>query len=268
MLPLFTLAAALSLAPAQGAELKFTNLRASYGFHGPTRTDMKFLPGDQLYLGFDINGVKINKEGTATYTMAMDVVDSAGKSWQKVEPTDRTDFVPLGGTVLPGRAFVVLGVDMPPGEYTLKLATTDKNSGAKGEFTRKFEVLKPDLGVVGVYASVDPEGRNPAHTTGFVGSAVWLQFAVTGFKRNDANKNQPDVKVEMTILDETGKPTLETPRVETVTALEEKYPMFALKMNVPMTRVGTFKAKFTVTDRVSMKVATFELPMTVLPADR
>jgi len=261
-------AAALSLAPAQGGgELKLANVTATYGLIGPKRTSLKFLPGDQLYLGFDIEGITLNKNSTTTYSIESRILDGSGKVWKKYDPTDRTDFVPLGGNSVPGRVFVVLGVDTEPGTYTLEATFVDKTSGAKGSLSQKIEVLKTDLGFVGMHATTDALARNPAHTTGFVGGAVWLQGSVVGFKRDPA-KNQPDTKIEMVLLDEKGKPTMSEPIVHTVTALEEKYPMFAIKMNVPFTRAGKFAAKFTVTDNLAKTSASFEMPISVQPQEK
>jgi hypothetical protein len=263
------LVAALALSPAQAAkEIKYDNVKSLYGFHGPLRTSQKFLPGDQLYVAFDMVGVTIAKDGIATYTMAMDVTDAAGKSWQKVEARETTDYAPLGGNTLPGRAYVVMGVDMPPGEYTMKLNTTDKATGAKGTLTYKFEVLKKDLGIVGVYASHDPEGRNHAHTTGFAGTGLWLQFGITGFARDEKKKNQPSLKIELTYFDENGKPTTTEPMTEEFNALAEEAPILSIRKNLPFSRVGKFKAKLTVTDNVSKKTTSFELPINVLPTEK
>ncbi len=269
MLPTLTLAAALALAPSQGAgKLDLTNLRITHGLQGATRTSAKFLPGDPVFLAFDIDGITIGPDGKVVYTMGLEVTDKAGKSWHKVDPTERVEFAPLGGKTMPGRAFVTLGVDAPPGEYTVKLTTVDGVSKAAGEFAYKFEVLKTDLGIIAAYCSQDPEGKQPAHTTGFVGGMVWVQFAATGFKRSEAKKNQPDLKFEMTTLDETGKPTLAKPLVDEVTALEDKFPICPERFSLPLTRPGKFTVKLTVTDRVANKTATYDLPVTVLPTDK
>ena len=268
MLPTLTLLTALTLAPAQGDKLDLTNLRITHGLQGPTRASNKFLPGDPVFLAFDIDGISVSKEGKVAYTMGLDVTDAAGKSWHKVEPTERVEFAPLGGNKMPGRAFVTLGVDAPPGEYKVALTTTDNVSKAKGSFEYKFEVLKPDLGIIGVYASMDPEGKTPAHTTGFVGGGVWVQFAATGFKRDSAKKNQPELKFDMTTLDEKGTPTMKEPLSVTATALDEKDPIYRMRFYLPMTRTGKFAARMTVTDKVANKSVTFDLPVTVLPADK
>jgi hypothetical protein len=269
MFSALTLAAALTLAPAQtSGKLTLANLRCTHGLIGPTRPTAKFLPGDIVYLGFDIDGVSVAKDGKVVYTMSLEVTDKAGKVKHKVDPTERPDFAPLGGNKVPGVAFVVIGVDLEPGEYSVKLTATDVVSKASGSVDFKFEVLKPDLGIVMVHATTDPEGRNPTHTTGYVGQFLWIQFAATGFKRDPGKKNQPDLKFEMTTLDDKGNPTLATPLTLSATALEEKYPTCQARMNVPLTREGKFTVRLKVTDNVAGKSATFDLPIKAVPVEK
>ncbi len=269
MFPTLALAAALALSPAQApAKLNLANVRASHGLIGPTRASTKFLPGDILYLGFDLDGVTIGKDGKVVYTMTLEVTEKGGKIRHKVDPTERVDFAPLGGGKIPGVAFVVVGVDLEPGEYSVKLTATDGPSKATGTFEFKFEVLKPDLGIVMVFATSDMEGRTPAHTTGFVGQSIYIQFSATGFQRDKAKKNQTNLKFEMATLDDKGNPTVGVPLSDTVTDLEEKYPNCSMRMNLPLTRAGKFTVRLKVTDNVANKTATFELPVTVLPVEK
>jgi hypothetical protein len=268
MFTALTLAAALAVTPAQGSgKLTLSNLRSTHGLIGPTRTATKFLPGDIVYLSFDIDGVTIGKDGKVVYSMALEVTDKKGAVKHKVDPTERVDFAPLGGGKVPGVAFVVVGVDLEPGEYLVKLTATDGVSKASGAVEYKFEVLKTDLGIVMVHATTDPEGRNPTHTSGYVGQFLWVQFAATGFKR-DAKKNMPDLKFEMTTLDDKGVSTLGTPILLEAKALEEKYPTCQARMNVPLTRAGKFTVRLTVTDNVAQKSATFELPIQAMPVEK
>ncbi len=274
MFSALALAAALALTPAQStAKLNLSGLRCTHGLIGPSRATTKFLPGDIVYLVFDIDGVTIGKDGKVVYSMALEVTDSKGAVKHKVDPTERVDFAPLGGGKVPGVAFVVVGVDLEPGEYNVKLTATDTSTPEKGkqpsgtvEF--KFEVLKPDLGIVMVHATTDPEGRNPTHTTGFVGQFLWIQFAATGFKRDKDKKNQPDLAFEMTTLDDKGTSTLGTPITLTATALEPQYPTCQARMNVPLTRAGKFTVRLKVTDNVAGKTATFELPIEAVPVGK
>ena len=115
---LYSLAlAALTATPAQGGELKLTNVRMTVGELGPPRQSSKLLPGDVLFIGYEINGLAIEGDGTAKYKMSMEVIDGAGKAIFKQDPRELVDFVPLRGNTLPARAFITIGLDQDPGNY-------------------------------------------------------------------------------------------------------------------------------------------------------
>jgi hypothetical protein len=265
------LVAALALAPSQPPTqpapggLDLTNVRNTYGELGGTRPDTPLVPGDVLFIAFDIEGITIDPAGRARYTMAMEVIDKDGKSIFKQEPAEKSDFVPLGGTKLPGRAFVTVGLEQPAGQYTLKVTVTDQATKASKVLERKFEVKPRDFGIVAVYASADDNGAYPAPTTGVVGQSIWVQFGVVGFAR-DSKTKQPNVTVEMVPVDEQGKPTLQQPNVYTQdTGLKPEDPGFRVRFLLPMTRVGKYTVKLRATDKVAGKTATFDLPVAVVP---
>ena len=99
--PLLPLLAALALAPAQAGELTLSEVRTTFGELGAKRSDTEFLPGDVMFIAFDIEGISIDKEGKVSYSMAMEAVDEKDKPFFRQEPVKKTDFVPFGGGKLP-----------------------------------------------------------------------------------------------------------------------------------------------------------------------
>jgi hypothetical protein len=274
MVPSLLVLSALALTPSQGAGgLQLNNVRNTYGELGGTRPEGKVLPGDVLFVGFDIEGITVGPDGNVDYTMAMEVLDKANKQIFKQDPAQKKDFLPLGGNKLPARAFVTIGLDQQPGEYNVKLTVTDNLNPAKPTqtFTRKFEVAPPAFGIVAVYTSVNEQGSIPASTTGTVGQSVFVQFGVVGFDRakdqKDAKKPaQPNVTLEMTPLDEKGQPTLQKPLSFTMASgVDEKDGGFSMRFLLPLTRTGKFTVRLKATDNVSKKTASFDLPITVIP---
>jgi hypothetical protein len=263
MLPTLALAAALSLAPAQGG-LQLTNNRLTIGELGPTRTSNKLVPGDLLFIGFDIEGLTIDPEGTARYTMAMEVTDAGGKIIFKQDPRELIDFVPLRGSKIPARGFIMVGLDQDAGNYVCKITVTDPKTKATQSLNTKFEVTKKEFAVVGVFASHDERGALSASTTGVVGQTVFMQLMVASFTR-DTKTKQPNVELELTILDEKGQATLGKPRLDTPTLmLDEKEGAFAWRYPLFMSRPGKFVMRVTARDKVANKSSTYELPVTVL----
>lgn len=266
---LLTLAlAALTVAPAQAGQLKLTNVRLTIGELGTTRSSSKLLPGDVLFIGYDITGLTIDPDGFARYRMAMEVLDAAGKPIFKQEPNELTDFVPLRGNTIPARAFVTIGLDQEPGQYTCRIRVEDPQvKGRSDTLTVPFEVLKRDFGIVAVYTTYDERGSVSAPTTGMVGQTIFVQFSVASFAR-DPKTRQPHVEFEFQIVDELGRPTLGKPRTYIQdSGIDEKHGAFAMRFPLFMNRPGRFTVKITARDKVANKVAGYELPVVVLPAN-
>jgi hypothetical protein len=271
MLTTLALAAALTATPAQAGGLKLSNVRMTIGELGPTRPNARLIPGDILFIGYDINGLPIEPDGKVKYKMSMEVIDATGKSIFKQDPKELEDVIPLSGNSIPARAYVTIGLDQDPGNYTCKVTVEDPKSKAKDTLEVKFEVLKRAYAIVAVYATHDFPGQISAPTTGFVGQTLFFSMSVVDFQRDPKTK-QPNVDVEFQILDDKGTPTLAKPRLETVdekslTKVGEKDPAFAMRFPLFMSRPGKFTAKVTATDKVAKKSATYELPVTILPAN-
>ncbi len=271
MSPSLIVATLLALAPAQApaaaGKLEIANVRNTYGVLGPTRADSKFLPGDILFVSYDIDGIAINDEGRVHYSMVMEVLDKNGKATLKQDPYEKIELVPLGGSRLAARAFVTLGVDHPPGEFTMKVAVTDRSNKATQTLERKFEVLAPDFGIVAVYASLDERGQTAAPTTGVVGQAIFVNYTAVGFKR-DPEKKQPNLRFEMIPLDEAGKPLMKKPLFHEGIDLDDKLPNYTVRFLLPMTRPGKFTIRLSCTDAVAKKTVSVDLPVLILAGEK
>ncbi len=264
---------ALTLAPAQGqTTLSLANPRITYGELGSTRPDNKLIPGDIFYLSFDIEGIKVSDTGRVKYGMAMEVSDGAGKSIFKQQPVERDDFLPLGGTKLPARAFVSIGIDQPAGTYTCKVTVTDlsiKEMNASKTIEHKFEVLAKGFGIVQLYTAADLKGEMPAPLVGVTGQAMYVHFAVVGFDR-DTTK-QPNITIEMVVYDKDKNPTLLKPTVKQIPdeadgKVDEKIVGVPMRFGVPLNREGGFLIELKATDNVSKKTSKVYLPLRVFPS--
>ena len=267
--------AAVLVAPSQPAELKLVNVRTTAGELGPVREASKLLPGDIMFIAFDIDGLTIDAEGVAQYSMLMEVTNAAGvrvlpPPTEKLEPRALSEFVPLRGNKIPARAYVA-GLDQPAGAYNCKIVVADLKTKASGTLNMKFEIAKKDFGIVAVYTSHDPKGELSAPTTGVVGQTVYIQFSVATFDRDPKTK-QPDVELEFQLYDEKGTATLPTPRkhiqdVKSAQQIKEDAGAFSLQFPLFMNRPGKFVVEMKATDRVSKKTSTYKLPVVVNPAN-
>ena len=269
MSPSMLVAALLAFAPGQAptGSLDITNVRNTYGVLGPTRANSKLIPGDILFVSYDIDGITVDKDGRVHYSMLMEVLDKSGKATLKQDPFEKIELVPLGGSRVAARAFVTLGVDHPAGEFTMKVAVTDKANKATTTLERKFEVLPPDFGIVAVYGSLDERGQTAAPTTGVVGQAIFINYTAVGFKR-DPEKKQPNLRFEMIPLDENSKPLMSKALFHEGVDLDEKLPNYTVRFLLPMSRPGKFTIRVSCTDLVTKKTASVDLPVVVIAGEK
>lgn len=256
--------AALSVAPAQGGKLALTNVRLTNGILGPVRTDAKLLPGDSLFVFYDIDGLTFDSAGKGQYSIGMEVASAPGKSIFKQEPRTLAALNALGGGRLPAHSHLDIGVDQPPGDYVLKITVTDLATKASQSLTQKFSVLPKGFGLVRLRITGDPDGQVPVPAVGVVGQSVFVNCGLVGFER-DKTKNVPQVALEMRILDEKGKPTLPAPFAGTAGAdASPKALSIPLQFLLPLNRAGKFTIEVKATDQVGKKSATLLVPYTVI----
>jgi hypothetical protein len=264
MLLTLPLMAALCLTPGQAEGLTFTDVRVTYGILGPTRENLKFLPGDTLFLTFTINGITVDTNGKVLYSIATEVTDASGKSLFKQSPQERETINALGGNQLPAFAQVAVGLQQPAGEHTLKVTVTDLANKKSQTLTQKFEVLKADFGLVRLSASADPSGQVASGLL-TAGHSLWVSGAVVGFQRGGA-ASQPNVALELVVVDGDGKPTLAKPFGGVIDkGVPAKDSSLPIQFHVALNRPGKFTLKLTATDTLAGKTVSQSFPFTVHP---
>jgi len=256
------LAAALSMLPAQpGGGLDITNVRVTHGVSGATRKVDAYLPGDQLCLSFDVEGIKPDPQGRVKYAIGMEVLDGNSRSLFKQNPKESEATNSLGGTTMPAVATLDIGLDQPPGDHTLKVTITDPATKTTKTFNHKFTILPKAFGIVRVMGAGDPTGTVALPIVA-QGQSVWVNFVTVGFGRSGGN---PNLKVEMRVLDEDGKPTLSKPLTGEVTKFDDpKAQAIPMQFLITPNRAGKYTVELTVTDQVSKKSAKATYPLTVM----
>jgi hypothetical protein len=261
MLMTLPLLAALAAVPGQAGGLTLTDARLTLGVLGPTRDGAKFLPGDTLFLTFTIDGITADANGKVLYSIGTEVTDAGGKSVFKQAPQDRETINALGGNQLPAFAQVAIGQMMPAGTYSLNVTVTDGATKKSQTLTQKFDVLKPDFGLVRLSISADSDGVVPAAAL-VAGQSLWVHGAVVGFQRG-ADK-QPNVTLELTVKDADGKPTLAKPFTGTINkGVPPTDVSLPIQYLVSLNRPGKFTIEIKTTDQMSNKSVTQSFPITV-----
>jgi hypothetical protein len=252
-----------ALLPAQSGQLSLSGVRLTFGALGPVRAEAKLLPGDNLFAGFDIEGITVDDSGKVRYSTSLDLVDSKGKVLFHQEPKDQETINSLGGNTLPAFAQVDIGLETPPGMYTLKVKVTDLASKKSQELVQKFEVLAKDFGLVRLSGTADPDGQDPIAALG-TGQTLWVHAAAVGFKREKAS-GQPNLTFELSVLDENGKTTLKKPFTGTVTKdVPAQINAVPVQFYLSLNRPGKFTVVMKVTDQISGMSQSLKYPLNVL----
>lgn len=253
--------AAVTLALSQAGSLTLSEPRLTHGVLGPTRSDNKLLPGDSLFVSFDIDGIGTDADGKVLYSTVLEVTDGK-KTYFKSPARDQVVINALGGNRVPAFARVDIGLDQPPGDYVLKVTVTDRSRGESKTLQQAFTVLPKGFGLVGLNVTSDADGQVPAGLTGS-GETVYLNAAAVGFAR--ATNGQPNLSFELRILDEDGKPTLAKPLVGVVNKdVPASSPSVPLQFVLSLNRPGKFKVELHAHDQVANKTFTLSFPVTIL----
>jgi hypothetical protein len=264
MMTTLALLATLELAPGQAGNLNLTGAHLTYGVLGPKRADNKLLPGDSLVVAFSIDGISSDEQGKVLYSISTEVVDASNKTVHRQPPLDLEAVHALGGSKLPAYAQVDIGLKQPPGEYTLKVLVGDRANRKSATLTQKFTVLPPGFGLVRLATSANAEGTLPSGLLG-AGQTTWISALVVGFGRDNASK-QPNVALQLRILDESGKPTTAKGFSTTINKdVPADAPFLPIQFQMALNRPGKFTLELKATDQTTNKSVTQLLPLTVHP---
>lgn len=264
-----SLAAALLLPWfAGGDDLHIDNARPTHGHLGP-KYEVKEgrLPGDVVYLSFDIKNLKLNETGHASYSMLVEIMDAKGRPVYKLGPTNSVAQNVLGGKAMPGSAHFDVPLDTEPGMYLFRLSITDRLAKKTAVLEHKGKVLPPDFGLVRVATFADREGKAPAPPVGVVGETLYVHFATVGFARNKKDL-QPHLLVTLRVLDDKGQPTTTRPLMGEVTeAVPENLHLLAMQFGLTLNRTGNFRVELEAHDKLSGKTAKTSFPLKVVSLD-
>ncbi len=259
---------ALALAAGQEAKLEITPPHATYGYHGARRPPGDgVLPGDIVHFTFNIKNLKYDAKGRASYSVAVEVLDSDGEVVFRQQPRNAIAQNYFGGNELPFSSSLSVPLTAKPGIQSWKITIADRMTEEKVTVSGKGKVRPADFGLVQVATFADREGRVPSSPNGAVGDTLYLNFAVVGFARDPKTK-LPDVKARLRILDENKQPTFSQPlegHIHEDVAAEQL--IVPLQFGFTMNRVGRFTLELSVRDELSGKTDQAVLPVRVLDAE-
>jgi hypothetical protein len=266
MLTTVALFAALTSAIGQADGLTLNHVRQTSYLLGPVRLDDKLVPGDSFNIAFDIEGISVAPDGKVKYAMGLKVINSAGKTEFGAPPTPKEEYNVLGGATVPACANVDIGLNQAPGKYKVIIKVVDTATKAEKEITKEFEVVQKKFALVRLSTTAD--GNSVAMAPiGVPGQSMYVHFFVVGFDL-DNKTQQPNISLEIKIVDENGKATVQKPYSEVIKATKAGNIAIPLTVPVPLNRPGKFTAEITAVDQLSKNTAKLSLPFTVLEGSR
>jgi hypothetical protein len=185
----------LALIPALAPALEIKNVRPSYGPLGAKRAETKFLPGDVLWINYDIDGLTFDaKTGKSSHETKLEFLDGKGEVlFERKTPNQTT--AQLGGTSMPGDLHVILGLGLPAGKYTVKLTVTDILGKQSKSIVYPIQLLPSAFGFVAVTApALGLPGQHHLTDFGLVGMAL------------DPKTKLPLIEATFQVLDQNEKP--------------------------------------------------------------
>jgi len=250
----------------QAPALEIAEPRSTYGHLGAVRPKTGMLPGDIAFFSFGIKNLKLDDNGLAKYSVAIEVRDAKGKLFYEQKPFNAVAQNVFGGDTVPCSASVSVPMKQPPTDLSWKITVKDRSTDKSVELKGEGKVLPADFGIVRVGTFADAESQVAIAPAGVVGGTVYLNFSAVGFGRGKDKK--PDLKFDLKVLDEAGKPTL---KKDISGAIKEGVPddaeLIPLHFGLSLNRPGRYTVEINSRCAIGDKTATVSLPIRILPMD-
>jgi len=258
---------AMVLAAGDEAKLEIANPRFTYGYLGAIRPRTGALPGDVIHFSFDVKNLKLDATGRTAYSLAIDITDEQGNLFYQQKPYNSVAQAFFGGNTLPCSARLSIPLDTKPGIYNLKVTIEDRIAKTSVVHEGKGKVIEPGFGLIRVGTYADAEGRTPVPPVGVVGGSLYVDFSAVGFGR-DAKTKQPDLKVQLRVLDDKGQATFVKPLSGHVKeGVLENARIIPLQFGLTLNRPGRFTIELDARCEVCGKSSTVRLPVRILAVE-
>lgn len=251
---------ALGFVPSLSSAVEIKNIRPCWGPFGATRFQAKCLPGDILFITYDIEGLEIDpKTKKASYDTTLELLDAGDKDKVLYKNPTPNEVIPaLGGARMPGDLHVIMSPKQKPGKYSIRLTINDKIGKQAKAFRYDFEVVPEAFGLIHVGA--------PA--VQFTGVHYFLQFKLVNMAL-DAKTKQPDAELTIRILDENNKEVAEPTKNNFPKDIPEGTDLqvsnvVALQYPIYLNRAGRFTVEVMAKDKNGKTTAELRYPLTVL----
>jgi hypothetical protein len=254
----------LLLLPALArAEIKLDHVRATYGRSGPTRTDLRVVPGENLQFEYAVSGLMLTEDGNVVLGVSYELFDADAKRIAGDKPRTVTQSLALGGGVFVDDISVSLPLDFKAGKYKVRAVVKDVLAKKEVDFEREFEVIPLEFALVRLRLSADPKGEIPAGPNFSVHQVAHVHGVALGFARKGKNIH---VAGQLRVKDPDGKDMMVEPiKIK----IDQDAPDDAISLDVhwhlALNRIGKFTFQVEMTDENAGKTVKYALPIQVHP---
>jgi hypothetical protein len=242
--------------PTSASAVNLKNIRPCYGPLGAMRLDRNLLPGDVIFMTYDVEDLVADpKTKKVSYSTTLELLDAAGKVLYKNDNKSEP-MLQLGGTRIAADLHLIMGPKQEPGRYSIRLTVRDLIGKDAKAFSYDFQLLKETFGMIGVFA--------PA--VGFPGNQYRMEINLVNMTLD--NKNKPNVEMSIRIL-EGGRPVADAVQVMLPRDLPDEVDLaktnfFPYTFPVYLNRAGRFTMEIVALDKNGNKRTELTYPFTVI----
>jgi hypothetical protein len=245
------------------AELRIDKVEASHGRFGPVRKSLDFYPYDEVVFRFTVAGARVDDDGKVDAELSWTLHDDKGKeAFSRKLPLKGP--LALGSESFPAYVSVLVPEPAVSGEYALKVRLKDNLGGGETSFERKLNLKATEFAIIAPRFFHDSSATVPAPAAGVVGQHLFFRFWTIGF---DRSQGKLDNEMTVQVLDKAGKELLPKPlrlvAENNDAKVVKELPALDFGGSLMLNQPGEFTVRMTVTDRISKKTDTFEVPLEV-----
>ncbi len=264
---LFGLTLLVSITNSVCADIKIKNIQARHGQFGPERASLDLYPGDEVVFTYMIEGVKADPAGVVSCEFELKVSDDIGKVVYE-NSSRASQVVPIGVDSIPNASHFGYGLGTKPGKYKVTVICKDNRQQISDSFERTVTCLPAAFAIIQPRFYYDAKGETSAALIDVLGQTIYFRLSVVNF---DRSHQKIDLSMKMQLIDEKGSELLAKPVSGGLLVTDPKQieqAQFAgFSGSFTCLKLGTFKVKIAVMDKVTQKAATFEAPIRVVAND-
>jgi len=251
-------------------DLKLQNFRFVEKEDGPPRPEGPYKPRDQVRAEWEVAGYTTDGQGRMNLQYSIESSDPNGLALYRVQREVQQAI--SSAKPLPMYFYFDLPRFVPAGTYKARVKVHDNVKNTDGELTAAFTVqaeplpASTQLEIRDIHLSLSEDGPPADPAVIQAGSTIYLVGNLAGMQFRE---DRMDVRISFQLLDPSGEKVLDRPDFLTVSDTFSYHPPtffvpISGHVSIPSgASKGTYKEKYTVTDRIANTTVNYELKFEV-----